>query len=303
MAFRLSRGPRPHGDGSPEKPPWTEDELIWGVPRRAGHDDLDDPKAHAGLAQHAFVPGNDERALCGFEPAKRASAPSAKPRPQLATASPRLNPQCNKCVRLIVRARPVPEPAPPQTESTPAPADPTPAPVEPAPTLAEPPPAPAETAPAPVETAAAPAPVEIAPAPAERPPAAPQFAVPIKPPDAPVGPPTEPRLPLPSVPTVPPEGQAEPPDTRTALDDGWAGSIIFRVGQSVAVIRPPSQPGMGVVASVVSGPSGTRVASVVMNVEGQALISLAEPARTLVTVAWFVVPTVEGGSSPQVPPR
>src|SRR5215212_1258311 len=97
MAFRISRPAKRRTEARQ----WSEDELIWGVPRRPGYDDQDDPKGHAGLTQHAFEPGNDERAICGFEPPKRAGSATAKPRAQLAMPTARLNPRCVKCAALI----------------------------------------------------------------------------------------------------------------------------------------------------------------------------------------------------------
>jgi hypothetical protein len=97
MAFRLGRG----GKRGSDAPLFNEDQVIWGVPRRAGLDEQDDPKAHAGLTQHAFEVGNDDRAICGFEPPKRASSPTAKPKAQLSMPNTRLNPRCPKCLKLI----------------------------------------------------------------------------------------------------------------------------------------------------------------------------------------------------------
>jgi TctA family transporter len=76
------------------------------------------------------------------------------------------------------------------------------------------------------------------------------------------------------------------PLTRLALLFGPAEYFSLMV----MVVRPPRQAGLGVVASVVSGPAGTRVASVTVLAGGQALITLSEPARAPVTVAWFAVP-------------
>jgi hypothetical protein len=73
---------------------------MWGVPRREGHSDTDDPLAHAGLVQHAFLLGQDERALCGFAPPKRVSRTDMTARPQLALAG-RDNPRCAKCTALV----------------------------------------------------------------------------------------------------------------------------------------------------------------------------------------------------------
>ncbi len=107
MAFRLGRG----GKRAEDMPLYEEEQVIWGVPRRAGLDEQDDPKAHGGLTQHAFEIGNDERAICGFEPPKRASSPTSKPRAQLAVPNSRLNPRCPKCLKLIAVPAVVVEPA------------------------------------------------------------------------------------------------------------------------------------------------------------------------------------------------
>ena len=253
MAFRISRGPKEQG-GRSEQKRWNEDELIWGVPRRAGHDDLDDPKAHAGLTQHAFEPGNDERAICGFEPTKRATGPAAKPRPQLATPSPRLNPRCPKCSRLIA-VQPVPA-TPPVHAAIQA-------------SLPQPPP-PAPVAPPPLP----PPPVQWTPAPG-------------------------PTTPPPSTP--PPPVGSSPPPPPPSRGESWEGTASFGVGQLMAMVRPPGQPGLGVVASVVSGPSGTRVKSVHIDADGLAVITLSESASAPVTVAWFAVPAVDDDHSPEVP--
>ncbi len=77
--------------------------VLWGVPRREGHSDTDDPLAHHGLVQHAFVMGNDARALCGFAPPKRSSRADRTPRPQLALPG-QSNPPCRKCVALLEAA-------------------------------------------------------------------------------------------------------------------------------------------------------------------------------------------------------
>jgi hypothetical protein len=81
----------------------------------------------------------------------------------------------------------------------------------------------------------------------------------------------------------------------------WEGTVIYAAGQMTALVRPPSQPGMGVVASVISGPSGTRVGSVHINSDGLAVISLSEPARGPVSVAWFAVPAVDENLRPGRP--
>jgi hypothetical protein len=67
------------------------------------------------------------------------------------------------------------------------------------------------------------------------------------------------------------------------------------------MVRPPSQAGLGVVASVITGPSGTRVSSVRIDADGIAVITLSEPAGGPVRVAWFVVPAVDKDNGPEVP--
>jgi hypothetical protein len=294
MAF-LQRG---RGDRR-EQRLFNEGELIWGVPRKPGYDDQDDPKAHAGVTQHAFEPGNDERAICGFEPPKRAGGTSSKPRPQLALPTARLNPRCPKCMRLIevpeppaAAEPPAPEPPAPKPQAQPKPPDA----VEPEPTMA------AEPEPAP-EPAAEPEPV------ADVPPDPPTLELvnpePVMQPvketrprsaEPPLVAPARSQVPPPPAP--PPIRSAPPKPARSVTpaiqrDESWEGTADFSVGQISVVVRPPTKPGLGVVASVVAGPSGTRVASVQMNGDGTALISLADAARAPVTVAWFVVPMVD----------
>jgi hypothetical protein len=80
--------------------PLRAEDVLWGVARREGLSDTDDPIVHANDVQHAFVIGDDENAICGFAPPRRTSRPGTRPRPQLAlpTAS---NPRCLKCLGLI----------------------------------------------------------------------------------------------------------------------------------------------------------------------------------------------------------
>lgn len=255
MAFRIARGKK---QPRHEAKLWSDEEVIWGVPRRAGHDDRDDPKAHAGLTQHAFELGDDDRAICGFEPSKRGASPTAKARAQLATPSARLNPRCAKCEKLMAHS--------------------------------------AHTVP-PVLVALEAVPM-----------AAPPEVLPKTIPQAAPETPSRAALKKPPPPAPPPPAAATPADPRT---ESWEGTATFRAGESLAMVRPPSQPGLGVVASVVSGPSGTRVASVDINADGLAVISLSEAAGGPVTVAWFAVPSVDhapvegkrnDGQSP-APPR
>jgi hypothetical protein len=76
-------------------------EVVWGVPLRPGFSDDDDPRAHEGVAQHAFEIGSDRRAICGFEPPVRAT-PGRSSRPMLALASSVYNPRCRKCSSMVV---------------------------------------------------------------------------------------------------------------------------------------------------------------------------------------------------------
>jgi hypothetical protein len=121
---------------------------------------------------------------------------------------------------------------------------------------------------------------------------------------APTEPAVQPWPPSPEAPVAPPP----PPPARAAVDPpmsmrsaSWEGTVIYAAGQMTALVRPPSQPGMGVVASVISGPSGTRVGSVHINSDGLAVISLSEPARGPVSVAWFAVPAVDENLRPGRP--
>lgn len=78
-------------------------DVLWGVARREDHSDTDDPLAHKGLVQHAFLLGNDDRAICGFQAPKRLTRADRSPRAQLALAGTD-NPRCTKCTTLIASA-------------------------------------------------------------------------------------------------------------------------------------------------------------------------------------------------------
>src|SRR3954447_2754765 len=77
--------------------------VLWGVPRREGSSDTDDPLVHAGLVQHAFVLGQDEQALCGYKTPKYATTADKTARPRLALAG-RDNPRCRKCTVALALA-------------------------------------------------------------------------------------------------------------------------------------------------------------------------------------------------------
>ena len=94
---------------------WPHDEVLWGVERRPGHFDLEDPKGHAGRIQHAFPMGRDEAAICGFRPALRRDFDGVR-RPLLAAASAGLNPRCGACAAQIAYAPPPWIMTPPTTD-------------------------------------------------------------------------------------------------------------------------------------------------------------------------------------------
>jgi len=73
------------------------DTLLWGVQRRRGYNVVDDPGAHRGRYQHAFVIGDDTVALCGFKPRSRWH-PNFKVPVAMATD---YNPRCLRCVAVI----------------------------------------------------------------------------------------------------------------------------------------------------------------------------------------------------------
>ena len=77
--------------------------VMWGVPRREGSSDTDDPLVHVGVVQHAFALGQDDRALCGFKTPKYATTGDKTPRPRLALAG-RDNPRCRKCTAAVALA-------------------------------------------------------------------------------------------------------------------------------------------------------------------------------------------------------
>jgi hypothetical protein len=75
--------------------------VLWGVVRREGLSDFDDPSAHAGLAQHAYPVDRDEQALCGYRPPRRRRLFGSEPRVELAVASSLYNPACEGCVAAV----------------------------------------------------------------------------------------------------------------------------------------------------------------------------------------------------------
>jgi len=77
------------------------DAVLWGVVRRDGLSDLDDPSAHAGLAQHAYPVNADEQAICGYRPPRRRTLFSSGPRVELIAPSSVYNTPCKRCVAAI----------------------------------------------------------------------------------------------------------------------------------------------------------------------------------------------------------
>lgn len=72
------------------------DQIIWGVRRKYGFSELDDPSVHRGLEQHAFVVGDYGVALCG------AKAYSWLKPTHIRLALPtEANPICRKCSQAI----------------------------------------------------------------------------------------------------------------------------------------------------------------------------------------------------------
>lgn len=99
VLYSRSRMPllrRPKDAGLRFKP----DDVLWGVARREGYSDTDDPTQHDAVVQHAFEFGTDKRAICGFEPPRRRSRVTATPHPQLAIPGPS-NPRCPRCEALL----------------------------------------------------------------------------------------------------------------------------------------------------------------------------------------------------------
>jgi hypothetical protein len=81
-------------------------DVSWGVKRRPGFSEFDDPQAHATSTAHAFVSGNDALAICGYRPYRRRRHSSVT----LAAPSEQ-NPECERCrsilplaVALVVQA-------------------------------------------------------------------------------------------------------------------------------------------------------------------------------------------------------
>ena len=88
------------------------DEVMWGIAIRNGFDELDDPWYHRGTTQHAYLEGNDNVAICGFQPPQ--SGPRTRRRSRLGLPTPGEHPMCGICARMVVAPRPrVPVPVQP----------------------------------------------------------------------------------------------------------------------------------------------------------------------------------------------
>ena len=76
--------------------PSSPDQIIWGVRRKYGYSEIDDPSVHSGLEQHAFVVGDYGAALCG------AKAHGWRKPKHIRLALPtEENPLCRKCSMAI----------------------------------------------------------------------------------------------------------------------------------------------------------------------------------------------------------
>ena len=76
----------------------SRDSVMWGVRRREGFSEFDDPLAHRGRVKHAFVFGSETRAVCGYRPVRwgRSVVPLAAPTEH--------NPACPDCLAAVTGA-------------------------------------------------------------------------------------------------------------------------------------------------------------------------------------------------------
>src|SRR5687767_9553373 len=81
---------------SPAPMPSSADQIIWGVRRKYGYNEIDDPSAHRGLEQHAFTVRDYGVALCGAK-----SYGLRKPRHIRLAVPTEQNPACRKCSMAI----------------------------------------------------------------------------------------------------------------------------------------------------------------------------------------------------------
>jgi hypothetical protein len=226
---------------------WGHDEVMWGIPRRHGYSDIEDPSAHEGITQHAFPIDRNDRAICGNEPPKRVTSLNPVPTPQLALPSPLYNPRCQDCQKLLVgnggHRRPEPELHP---------------------TIA----------------------IHVEP---DRPVAINVEADPI---------PEVIQLPPPAIPWVAEPVLAEDPpaqrrkSSRRSVRRG--GTAMVASGEpTVDIEAPDAVGGAGIVASVISGPTGIRVTSVTVHDDGRATIALNRTAASPINISWFIVSAIE----------
>ena len=96
------------------------DKVMWGVPIRTGFSELDDPWYHRGLTGHAFLVGDDQAALCGYQPRRRGFL--SRRRPKLGLPSDRINPMCRECAQSVaLLCRPLAVPVTPVRSRVPVP--------------------------------------------------------------------------------------------------------------------------------------------------------------------------------------
>ena len=76
--------------------PSSPDQIIWGVRRKYGYSEIDDPSVHRGLEQHAFVVGDYGAALCGAK-----AYGWRKPKHIRLALPTEENPSCRKCCTAI----------------------------------------------------------------------------------------------------------------------------------------------------------------------------------------------------------
>jgi hypothetical protein len=77
-------------------------DVCWGIKRRPGFSEIDDPGAHRSTMAHAYVSGNDSLALCGYKPYPRGRQPHVSL--ALATGD---NPECSSCREAMPFALPL----------------------------------------------------------------------------------------------------------------------------------------------------------------------------------------------------
>jgi hypothetical protein len=289
------------------------DNILWGVPRREGYSDTDDPLVHEGLVQHAFLMGEDDQALCGLRPARRLSRVDRTPRAQLALAGP-ANPRCEKC-EAVLAAGTISSPSTFVAQARPERSDAT-APGEPSqPDAAASPAQPAPELPPPVAEAGKAAEedtLETADDDGDHEP--PDEGNGSVPPDAaPERQPTDDKADSePGSDTAASEPAHDREDSRPAEDVAGeqpaaepaellvtshpstrvrrGGLITIPVGrQSVLAELPASAHGAAIAAEIDGGAAQIRVQSVALHDDGTLRITLNQPTTEAIDVMWFVV--------------